>query len=273
MRDRSIIGQRLHQHDGDAASDGRARERQRHAGKDPPGAKTQRPRHVQRRSGLLEEGRTREEIDIGIERRDEDQRCAFDRTDIGKPVIADAPAGEIAQPGLRRPRRLKEVRQGVGDDIGRRGQRQNQRPGEPAPAGKLEHGRRPGRSHADHQRARRRQARQNQRVRDITWEDRAPQMRPDLARRRRKLGQDCDGRQSKDGGDEPGGQRPAPPVPPRPPGPGFLDHHAHWPRLYDNRSQNDRLGATKTCDFQCFVRARNCLKQDAMQRFAPTTRQ
>jgi hypothetical protein len=145
MRHSAEIGQCFHQGQGDAGHDGRARHGQRHFAKGRKGPHAKRAADFERTDRVMQERSPRQQVHIRVQHQHEHQRCALKRSNIGEPVVAWAPSGHIAQQGLNRAGMVQKICVGVGHDIGRNSQGQDQRPfKEPAP-GKPAHGHKPGR--------------------------------------------------------------------------------------------------------------------------------
>ena len=149
----AVVGQGFHQGQRQARNQRRPRQRQGHAKETAPGAATQGPAHLEHADGLFEKGGPRQQIDIGIEHQGQHHDGAAERADLGKGIVAVAPAGPFPQQGLHRPGEIQQAGITVGDDVGRYGQRHQQGPGEKPLAGKPAHGRQPGRGNADQQHA------------------------------------------------------------------------------------------------------------------------
>ena len=131
------VVQRLHQREAHADGDRRARERHRDAEEDAEPVRAERARHFQRRRRLHQEERADRQIDVGVEHDAEQKDAAVQRADLREPEIARArDAEELAERRLHRPERMQHVEIGVGDDVGRDGERQEQRPFEHALARK-----------------------------------------------------------------------------------------------------------------------------------------
>ncbi|KEH09574.1 hypothetical protein GY14_11455 [Delftia tsuruhatensis] len=97
--------------------------------------------------GALAQRGARQQVDIRVEREDEDPDRAAEAAHLGQEPAFQAIG--VAHPGLQRAAELQEVGIGIGRDIGRHGQRQQQQPFQLAPAAEVEqrHGRRRARAH------------------------------------------------------------------------------------------------------------------------------
>ena len=95
--DGAEIGQRLHHDEGEAGGDGRPRQRQADAAEGGERRAAQRPADLERAHRLLGEAGPGQDIDVGIEGGGQDEDGAAQRADVGEPVVAPAPAGELAQ--------------------------------------------------------------------------------------------------------------------------------------------------------------------------------
>jgi hypothetical protein len=91
------------------------------------------------------------------------------------------PAESVAQRRLDRPDELQEIGIDVGHHVGRHGQRQNQRPIENAPPGKIVHRGQPGGRDAEHADATANAEAQPQRIQDVFRQHGLRQMRPGAA--------------------------------------------------------------------------------------------
>jgi hypothetical protein len=183
------VGKRLHQRERDPARDRRAGQRHRDREEAAPGAAAQRPAHVEHAGALLEERGAGEQIDVRIEHEAHDHDGAPERADRREPVVGVGPAGRLAQQALHRPGVLEKIGVGVADDVGRDGERQQQRPFEQAAAREVAHADQPRRADPDHQDAAADAQRERERVAQIAREHGAGQVRPDLAARRQQAGQ------------------------------------------------------------------------------------
>ena len=184
------IGDGLHHGEDRAAGDRRPREPQADPEKGAPGSVSHRARREIGCGRLAQERRPCQQKDIGIEHEDQHQRSAAERADLGKPVVARSPAGDGPQRRLHRPRMIEQVGIGIGQHIGREGQRQRQHDFEDAAAGKAAHRDQPGRP-----RSRRRRADPDiegklHRVPDVTRQDRVPQPEPRVERPARRCNAD-----------------------------------------------------------------------------------
>ncbi len=152
--DGTEVGQGLHHHERQSGCD--RRPGQRHADAPERGERraAQGSADLERTDRLFGERCPGQYIDIGVHGCGQDEDGPAERAHVGEPIVAPAPAGEVAQHGLNRPGHLQEVRVGVGQHIGRHGQRQNQRPAQNALAGEAVHGDQPSGTRADQERAR-----------------------------------------------------------------------------------------------------------------------
>ncbi len=145
--------------------------------KTPPAA--ERPPHLERADRLLAEGGAGQQIDVGVERHGQHEGGRADGADLREPVVARvAPAEERAHAGLHGARVLEHVDQRIGADIGRHRERREQRPFEPAPAGKLRHRDQPGGARADSGSARSHHQHQRDRVAEVDRQRVADEVRP-----------------------------------------------------------------------------------------------
>jgi len=137
-----------------------------------------RSRRFQHAARALEKGRADQQIDIRVKHADEHQDGARQAPDVGKPVVAVLPAESLAQSRLQRTDELQEVGIDIGHDIGRHGQRQDQRPFEETAAGKIVHGGQPGGGDAEGSHPEPDPEAQPERVQDVFRQHRLRQMRP-----------------------------------------------------------------------------------------------
>ena len=101
----------------------------------------ERAAHLQHAYRLRDEARPRGDVDVRIEHRAHHQDRAAEAADVGEPVASRvAPAEQIAQGGLHHPGIVEQLKIGIGDDIGRDRQRQQQQPLEIAPPREAIHG-------------------------------------------------------------------------------------------------------------------------------------
>jgi hypothetical protein len=168
---RAVVRQRLHQRQRQAGDHRRARQRQRDAEESGPGARAQGAADLEHADGLLQEGGARQQIHVGIQHQRQHDDGAAQRADLRKPVVTVGPAEQLAQPGLHRTGEIQHAGVGVGDDVGRHGHGQQQRPFEHAPARELAHGTQPGAGHAAEQGARAHAQQQQHRVGDVVLKD------------------------------------------------------------------------------------------------------
>ena len=213
MLDRAVVAQRLHQGERHAAGDGRTGERQGDLGEAAPRPPAQGAADLDDADRLLEESGARQQVDVRVEHHGHDQDGAAQGVHLGEPVIAAAPAEEIAQARLHRPGEREQAAIGEGDGVGRHRQRQQQRPLEYGAAREAAHGHQPGGGNADQKRPGADAEHQHQGVDDVAGENRLGEMAPDLARRHEDAGHDHrDGHRDEPGDDQ---GRQGPPVDPQ----------------------------------------------------------
>ena len=139
------ISQHLHHHQPQPNPDRRRRDRQGHPAQQHAAGRPQAARRLDCLRRLHQQRRPGAQIDIGIQREPHHQDRSPHRADIRQHQPADL--GDPCngpQRRLHRPDRVQHVHIGVGDDIGRHRQRQQQRPFQPPPPGKAEPGHQPG---------------------------------------------------------------------------------------------------------------------------------
>mmetsp|Transcript_23540 Transcript_23540/g.41605 ORF Transcript_23540/g.41605 Transcript_23540/m.41605 type:complete len:253 (-) Transcript_23540:5300-6058(-) len=130
----------------------RTGQRQTDRQKRSPRPRPERTGRHKRRSALLQERGTGEQIDIRIQDQHQHQGRATKASDFGKPVIPRPPAHHCPQGCLHDPGMVENAGIGISQHIGRKGQRQNQRNLEKADAGKTGHRHQPRGPHADRKR-------------------------------------------------------------------------------------------------------------------------
>jgi hypothetical protein len=196
IRHRAEVGERLHQRERHASGNRRPRERQRDVEERSEAAASQQASRLDEIGRLLEESGAREQVDVGIEHQREHQHRAAQRADLGKPVFASAPAGELAQGALHDTRKLQEVRVRVRDHVCGHRERQDQRPFHHRAAWKTIEGNQPRRAHAEHHYAHGDAAQQRQGRRDVVREHRIHQVNPGVLSRHEGAHRDCRERSS-----------------------------------------------------------------------------
>ena len=142
----AVVGQHLHQRQRGAGGHRRARHRQGHLAQPARQAGAQQARGLHQLRRPLDQRGARQQVHVGIEREREHPGRAPHAAHLGQQPPLQAEAG--AQPALQRAGKLQEVGVGIGRDIGRHGQRQQQQPFEAAPARKVEHRHQQRRRHA-----------------------------------------------------------------------------------------------------------------------------
>ena len=148
------------------------------------------PGRLKARTRLLQKRRARKKINIRIEDRDEHAHRTAQGADIRQEVVLCAPAGPGAQRRLQRAGKLEKVGVDVGHDVGRRRDRQNQRPFEPAPAGKPAPTGQPRTAHTNQRYAHAYAQGENQGIPQIPRQNRSRQMRPGIAARHEQVQHD-----------------------------------------------------------------------------------
>ena len=143
------IGDGLHHRQQRSARNGRARHGKAHPPEGAPGGLPKGAGRKKGRGRLLQEGRPGKEVDIRVKDQRQHRRRAREGPDLGEPVIARAPSGQVPQRGLNDARVIKNIRVGVGQHIGREGKGQGKGDLEKPHAGKPRHGHKPGRAGSD----------------------------------------------------------------------------------------------------------------------------
>jgi hypothetical protein len=154
---------------------------------------------------LRAERRACEEIDVRVVDEDHHQGDAAVRADLGQP---QALAEGAAERGLHRAREVEETEGGEADDVGRHGERQDERPLERRAAGEAMMDDEPGESGAEHEGAGPHAREKPHGIPGELHELGAPEVSPDLdggGRERRQNGGDGDG---DEGGDAEPPRRP-----------------------------------------------------------------
>ena len=196
--DRAEVTQRFHQGKGNPSNNGRPRERQGNSEETAPRPAPKGPPDFQRGNGLIDKGGAAHKIDIWIQYQTEHQDGAAKAAHRRKPVIRPRPAKGIPKGSLHRSGKIKHPRIGVGDDIGRHGKRQEQRPTEYASSRKIAHGDQPRRPHPDQQDKHRHPKRKKDGIGQINRQDRTGQMSPDIAGRNKNITKHHQHRQGED---------------------------------------------------------------------------
>ncbi|SOZ01712.1 hypothetical protein CBM2595_A30552 [Cupriavidus taiwanensis] len=178
---RAEISQRFHHRQRGAGDDAGARQRQYHAPEPAPGAVAEQARGLQRILGLLQEGGARGQVNVRVQHQREQRDGAAQRADLRKPVVARAPAGQLAQPALHRAGELQRVGVGVGNHIGRHRHRQHQRPFHHGMAREAVGRYQPGGGHAQQQHAGSDAAQQPQGIEHVLGQHRVDQVAPGIA--------------------------------------------------------------------------------------------
>ncbi len=175
---RAVISQGLHQRQRDAGHHTGPRQRQGDAEKAAPRPAAKGSRRFMHAAGRFKKGRAREEIDVGVEHKNEHRHRTAQTAHVRKPVIGPAPAEAFAQGTLQGPGKLQEIGINIGQHIGRCRQWQEQRPLKKASAGKFVHDHQPGRRHANGERTGSNAQTQPERAGQIFRQHRRRQMRP-----------------------------------------------------------------------------------------------
>jgi hypothetical protein len=135
VRDGTVVGERLHQRERDAAGDRGPRERQVNAPERAPCVEPHRPAGFVQRSGPFQKCGAREQVDIRVQHSDEHRRGTDDGAHIGKPIVALRPAERLPQRALHRSRVIEPAGVGIGQHIRGHRERQQQGPFEEARTG------------------------------------------------------------------------------------------------------------------------------------------
>ena len=149
---RTDIVERLQQRQAQAHDQCRPRHGQGHAPKSPPAGFTQRACSFHQMCRLGHEHGPCRHIHIGVEREPQHKDRAAHGAQIRQAPLARAfVTQQPAQRALHRAYGVKQIQIGKGHDIGRHGQRQQQRPVQPAPPRKIAGRHQPGAARAHHQ--------------------------------------------------------------------------------------------------------------------------
>ncbi len=206
------VVQRLHQRQADADRDGRPGQRQRHPPEHLAAPGPERARHLDQIGRLGQEHRPGGDVDIGVQHEAQQHDATGHRPDVGQPELARTGiAQQCPDRALDDAERMQDVEIGIGDDVGRHRQRQQQRPFQ-LPAAREVVGRdQPGRRGADrgddHADADQQHGRLAQRRRQHIGE----QVRPQSGRSLQRLPRQSENRHGDQRADDGGGRQPAPP--------------------------------------------------------------
>ncbi len=204
----AVVRQRLHQRQRQAGDDRRTRQRQRDAEKARPDRAAERAADLEHAHRLFEKRGAREQVDVGIQHQRQHRHRAAERLDLGKIVIAVAPAEGLAQRALQRAGEIEQPGIGIGDDVTRKRERQQQRPAEQSLAGKYADARQPGAGDADQQRAAADAEHQQRRVEQVLGQHRVDEVLPDIVGRMQDEARDREDRQAEQRGDQHDSGRP-----------------------------------------------------------------
>ena len=177
MGDGAEIGDRLHDRQQDAPRDGGPRHGEADLPEGREGPAPQRARGQEPGRALLQEGGAGQQVDVRVKHQRQHDRRAAQRPDFREPVVTRPPAGQVAQGGLHDPRMVQHMGIGIGQHVGRKGQRQDQHDLEDPRTRKARHRHQPGRADAQDQSARRHQRDQRQRRPGIARQHRLHQVR------------------------------------------------------------------------------------------------
>ena len=152
---RADVVERLQQREREPDRERGPRQRQRHMARQHEARRAERARDLEQARALRLEHRARREEDVRIEhkRKDEDRAAAANGcSDTRSAAVGFQPVSAVSS-ALHRPERVEQVDIDVGDDIGREGERQRQRPGERVAAGEAIGGDEPRGADADESRS------------------------------------------------------------------------------------------------------------------------
>ena len=179
----AVVGDGFHERERQPSGNGGPRGRQGDAVEGTARRCPEHPRRLEHRRRLRREGGSGEEIDIGVENQSEHDGGAAKRAHRRKEIVARLPAGDVTQRGLHGAGIFEQVRIDIRHHIGRRRQRQRQRPSQPAPPRKLLRGHHPRRADANHSGQHPNAQHQQRGVGEVVRQHRGAQVRPRLARR------------------------------------------------------------------------------------------
>jgi hypothetical protein len=146
------VVERLQQRQAQAHGQRGPRERQRHAEERAAPALAQHARGFHQVRGLRHEHGARRQVDVGVEHEAQHEDRAGHRAQVGQAELARAvEAQHPADRALHRADGMQQVEVGKGHDVGRHGQRQQQRPVQHAAPGEVVRGDEPRAAGADHQ--------------------------------------------------------------------------------------------------------------------------
>ncbi len=180
IRHGAIVGERLHDRERDTGRDRGTREREHRTPERDGGRQPRQPRRQVEAGRSLDEGCPYRQIHVRKQHQDEQDDRSGQRADLGKPVFARPPSGELADRGLDRSAELQEVGVRVRDHIGRHGERQHQPPLEPATPRKVQCRHAPCACGAYDRDTHSDRERENQAVEGIARKDGVDQVGPDL---------------------------------------------------------------------------------------------
>ncbi|MNF50906.1 hypothetical protein D3C84_322130 [compost metagenome] len=176
-RYRTEVRQRLHQGQGHARADGRARHGQGHVPERLPRRLAQHPRRLHQALALGQERRARQQVDIGIEHQHQHQDHA---TGGAHPWQSQATAQPFPQQGLHRSGKIQQADEDERQHVGRDRKRQHQRPIQPAASGELAQTGQPRQAHTQQRDTHADAEDQGQGVAQQPWHLGVPQVGPDL---------------------------------------------------------------------------------------------
>ena len=171
------VGQHLHQRQPDACRPPRPRHGNGHAPERLAPAQAQRLRGLQALRALGLKGLARQQIHIGVKRQAKHQHRAAGGAHRWKTALQ---AGGRAPQRLHRPAVVHQAHMHKRQHIGRQGQRQHQRPAQPAPPREFAHHRNPGQGHAQQRHPQPNKHRQKQRVEQHPGQHIVAQVLPDF---------------------------------------------------------------------------------------------
>ncbi|MNN24300.1 hypothetical protein D3C81_1377300 [compost metagenome] len=139
-RHRTEIGQGFHQGQGDTGADSRTGHRQRHPPERLQRRMPKHPRRFHQAFALSQEGGACKQVNVGVEHQHQNDDHPTGGT---YPRQAHRPE-PFTQQGLHRPGKVQQADEDECQHIGRNGERQHQRPVQPAPPGEFAEAGKPG---------------------------------------------------------------------------------------------------------------------------------
>ena len=224
--------------------DRRAGQRQRHPPQQRATRHPERTRRIQQTAGLGQEHRARGQVDIRIQHHAQQQDAAGQRADVRQAEITRAvDAQQRTDQRLHRTKRVQQIQIGVGDDVGRHRQRQQQRPGQHAAATEIVGRHQPGAAGAQRRHQHADTEQQHHGIQTGARQYVRHHVRPQALAALHRSPQQRQQRQRHQHGDQAGAQRPATITAPQ----GGSRHRNTCTRWLRDRIQPDRPVRLRAC--------------------------